>query len=153
MKVEKRGGYSDKVNCLAGFLGGFLASVKCLWSEGAKLLAHGLESFGKIFERFAVNFQRVGVNCNSFWSQKINGSLDRKSRYPRDRSWLSFIMTLQKKVFIRKCSTEKFIMYKRTWLLLLSWNKTFHEVEIFIILKVFKNLKFRSFYGRRILAK
>ena len=86
MKVEKRGGFSDKVNCLAGFFGGFLAHVKCLWSEGAKLLAHGSESFGKIFERFAVNFQRVGVNFNAFWSHFQKGSLDRKSRYPRDRS-------------------------------------------------------------------
>ena len=76
MKVEKRGGFSDKVSCLAGFFGGFLAHVKCLWSEGAKLLAHGSESFGKIFDRFAVNFQRVGVNCNSFWLQKIKGSLE-----------------------------------------------------------------------------
>ena len=81
MKVEKRGGFSDKVSCLAGFFGGFLAHVKCLWSEGAKLLAHGSESFGKIFDRFAVNFQRVGVNCNSFWSQKIKGSLENHDFY------------------------------------------------------------------------
>ena len=50
--------------------------MKCLWSEGAKLLAHGSESFGKIFDRFAVNFQRVGVNCNSFWSHFQKGSLE-----------------------------------------------------------------------------
>ena len=80
MKVEKRGGFSDKVSCLLGFCVGFLAHVKCLWSEGAKLLAHGSESFGKIFDRFAVNFQRVGVICNAFWSQKKKGSLDDKTR-------------------------------------------------------------------------
>ena len=80
MKVEKRGGFSDKVSCLAGFFGGFLARVKCLWSEGAKLLAHGSESFGKIFDRFAVNFQRVGVNCNSFWSHFQKGSLEKNKK-------------------------------------------------------------------------
>ena len=84
MKVEKRGGFSDKVSCLAGFFGGFLAHVKCLWSEGAKLLAHGSESFGKIFDRFAVNFQRVGVNCNSFWSHFQKGSLDKVKSF---ESW------------------------------------------------------------------
>ena len=48
MKVEKRGGFSDKVSCLAGFFGGFLAHVKCLWSEGQNFWHMGR----KVLERY-----------------------------------------------------------------------------------------------------
>ena len=64
-----------------------MASVKCLWSEGAKLLAHGLESFGKIFDRFAVNFQRVGVDFDAFWSHFQKGSLEKLGGHVAAEVW------------------------------------------------------------------
>ena len=50
-------------------------------------MAHGLESFGKIFDRFAVNFQRVGVDFDAFWSHFQKGSLEKLGGHVAAEVW------------------------------------------------------------------
>jgi len=86
----------------------------------------------------------------------LKRQLGQKKSLPAGPQLTFLYNDVAKKVFIRKCkcTTEKFNMYKRMIVLTkLEVFKTFHEVEIFIMLKCFGKFKINLFYGRRILAK